>query len=139
MLPITSTLHRRDGRGASTLSLEHSADTVSWLIYESYSFLLGPGMYDYLNTIWSLNQGKPKHFTGQNAVDVTTKHSLDMLDEAIKAGGQFFMTVAPAIPHLGLNATGKGTHAPIPQKKWKNAFQDAIVPRGPNWNPAHAR
>jgi len=95
---------------------------------------LDPGQYDYLNTTWTFNGTKPISFPGQNAIDVTSQHDLSMLDEAANAGGPFFLTIAPAVPHVGLNSTGKGTFAPIPQKKWANAFPDAKVPRTLGWN-----
>ncbi len=58
-----------------------------------------------------------------------------MLDKAATAGKPFFLTVAPAVPHVGLRSDGKGSFAPIPQKKWANAFPNAKVPRTKNWNP----
>ncbi|KAJ6437391.1 arylsulfatase [Purpureocillium lavendulum] len=100
-------------------------------------FLLEPGTYDYLNSTWALDNGDWESHLGVNAIDVTTQHSVDMLQRASSDDKPFFMVVAPAVPHVGINATGNGqTFFPIPQDKWKRAFSDKIVPRTPNWNPA---
>lgn len=61
-----------------------------------------------------------------------------MLDTAVNDGQPFFLTVAPAVPHLGINATTKRHYFPIPQVKWANAFPNEVVPRTPNWNPSRA-
>ena len=99
------------------------------------NFLLEPGQYDYVNTTWAKNGNQWKNFPGENAVTITTNHSLEMLETAIKANKPFFMAVAPAVPHVGLNASGPGSFFPIPQRKWENAFKNATVPEKPNWNP----
>lgn len=105
------------------------------LISSNRSFLLDPGMYDYTNTTWTLNNQHYQSFPGENSIDVITQNALDMLETAVKSGKPFFMTVAPAVPHVGINASVKGeTFFPIPQAKWSNAFSDKIVPRTPNWN-----
>jgi N-acetylglucosamine-6-sulfatase len=102
----------------------------------SLSFLLEPGIYDYTNTTWTLNNADYKSYPGQNSINITTKNALDMLDTAVTAGNPFFLTVAPAVPHVGINASKPGdTFFPIPQYKWASAFPDAKVPRTPNWNP----
>lgn len=92
-------------------------------------------MYDYLHTIWSKNGGKLEPEPGKHAINVITNRALNTINEAVQANKPFFLGVAPAVPHLGLNATGKGSFPPIPQDKWKGAFADAKVPRNPNWNP----
>lgn len=100
------------------------------------SFLLEPGTYDYVNTTWSHNNGPYESFPGVNAIDITGKNALEMLDTAIEDGKPFFLVVAPAVPHVGINSTNKGdTFFPIPQTKYEDAFADQIVPRTPNWNP----
>ena len=58
-----------------------------------------------------------------------------MLDTAVQSGKPWFMTVAPASPHTGINASTGVSYFPIPQDKWADAFPDAVVPRTPNWNP----
>lgn len=60
-----------------------------------------------------------------------------MLDEAVKGGNPWFLTVAPAVPHVGINSTTGLTFDPSPQTKWANAFSDQIVPRTPNYNPVN--
>ena len=104
----------------------------------SLSFLLDPGQYDYLHNIWTFNKGDPTPFPGVNAIDLMTNRSLKMLDEAATAGGPFFMTVAPAIPHLGLSATNDSTFWPIPKPKYANAFSGKMVPNTANFNPSNA-
>ena len=102
------------------------------------SFLLEPGTYDYVNTTWTYNNGKYQSFPGVNAIDITGKHALEMLDTAVEGGKPFFLVVAPAVPHVGINSTKKGnTFFPIPQAKYAHSFADEIVPRTPNWNPEH--
>lgn len=58
-----------------------------------------------------------------------------MLNTAVDDGNPFFLAVAPAVPHIGINATTGRQFLPIPQPKWTDAFADAKVPRTPNWNP----
>ncbi|KAJ5152395.1 hypothetical protein N7492_010690, partial [Penicillium capsulatum] len=102
------------------------------------SFLLQPGTYDYLNNIWGHGKKKPQRYHGQNALNLIRDNSLAMLDEATKSDKPFFMAVAPAIPHLGLNASGHGTHWPVPLPKWAHSFNDKQVPRTKNFNPKNA-
>lgn len=102
------------------------------------SFLLAPGVYDYTNTIWAYNNGPWKSFPGEHAIDITTQNALDMLDTAVNDGQPFFLTVAPAVPHVGINTTTGESFFPIPQPKWADAFSDAKIPRTPNWNPSEA-
>lgn len=61
-----------------------------------------------------------------------------MLDRAAEDGGPFFLTVAPAVPHNGINSTTGKPFFPIPQPKWEDAFPNEKVPRTPNWNPSQA-
>jgi N-acetylglucosamine-6-sulfatase len=103
------------------------------------SFLLEPGTYDYLNTTWTYNNEDYQSFPGVNAIDITSRNALSMLDEAVNRGKPWFLTIAPAVPHVGINATSSGTFFPIPQAKWAGAFPDEIVPRTPNYNPEHQR
>lgn len=60
---------------------------------------------------------------------------MEMLDTAVNDGKPFFMTVAPAVPHNGINSTSGRPFFPYPQPKWANAFPDAQVPRTPNFSP----
>ncbi|KAJ6151757.1 hypothetical protein N7470_006885 [Penicillium chermesinum] len=100
------------------------------------NFLLEPGVYDYLNTTWTKNNGPFEFYLGEHAINITTKHALEMIDTAVSDAKPFFLTVAPAVPHVGINASGNGeTFFPIPQPRWADAFPDAKVPRTPNWNP----
>lgn len=78
---------------------------------------------------------KPNPFPGQNAINVITNHSLDMLDKAVNDGKPFFLAVAPAIPHVGIASNGSGAFLPVPLKKWADAFSDKKVPWSPNFNP----
>lgn len=100
--------------------------------------MLKPGIYDYLNTSWAKNNGPWQSYPGEHAIDITTRNALDMLETAVSDGKPFFMTVAPAVPHVGINSTTETPFLPIPQPKWADAFPDARVPRTPNWNPHQA-
>ena len=95
-----------------------------------------PGVYDYLNTTWSLNNAQWKNFEGVNSIDKAQENALSMLDTAVEAKKPFFMAVAPAVPHVGINASSGLTFFPIPQAKWANAFGNHQIPRTPNFNPA---
>ncbi|CAL5874789.1 uncharacterized protein PFLUO_LOCUS9091 [Penicillium psychrofluorescens] len=106
--------------------------------WTSSNFLLQPGVYDYLNTFWAKNHGPWTAHPGEHAIDITTKNALEMLDIAVEDGKPFFLTVAPAVPHMGINSTTQETFFPIPQTKWENAFTNEKVPRTPNWNPTEA-
>ncbi|KAJ5604411.1 hypothetical protein N7510_009565 [Penicillium lagena] len=99
------------------------------------NFLLEPGVYDYLNTSWAKDNGPWSYFLGEHAINVTTNHALDMLDTAVNGGEPWFLTVAPAVPHVGINASNGEVYFPIAQPEWADAFPDAKVPRTPNWNP----
>lgn len=113
-------------------------DRVSIASTDERSFLLKPGIYDYLNTSWAKDNGPWKAFPGEHAIDITTRNALDMLDTAVYDGKPFFLTVAPAVPHVGINSTTETPYLPIPQPKWADAFPAARVPRTPNWNPEQA-
>ncbi|EXJ71432.1 uncharacterized protein A1O5_05240 [Cladophialophora psammophila CBS 110553] len=99
------------------------------------NFLLEPGVYDYCNTTWARQGQNWTSLPGQNAVTLTHQHAVEMLNQAAKAQKPFFLTVAPAVPHVGIRAKGSGTFMPIPQKKWENAFSSETVPRVKNFNP----
>ena len=62
-----------------------------------------------------------------------------MIDKAAEAGKPWFMTIAPSVPHAGINASDGTTYFPIPQDKWKSSFGDAKVPRNPDWNPSEVK
>ncbi|KAI5455611.1 alkaline-phosphatase-like protein [Mariannaea sp. PMI_226] len=106
--------------------------------WTSSNFLLEPGTYDYTNTTWTHDNQQYEQFPGINAIDITSKHALEMLETAVNAENPFFLVIAPAVPHVGINASVSGdTFFPIPQDKWANAFPDEVVPRNPNYNPVH--
>lgn len=132
-LKHTSIHQRQDGPVASMTALPTQSTETDYS-----SFLLEPGVYDYLNTTWAKNNEPYQYFLGEHAINITTKHALEMLDTAVNDDKPFFLTVAPAVPHVGINASGNGqTFYPIPQPRWANAFADVKVPRTPNWNPNH--
>lgn len=123
------------------------------MFFSSYlsSFLLDPYTYEYFNSSWSINGSPPKQYPGNHTTDITLQKSLELLDEAIKAGGPFFLTVAPIGPHAnmhfsdpsaaclsGLAADEAITAAfskPQPQSKYQDAFSGAKVPRTQDFNP----
>lgn len=119
-----------DGPAASMYQISSPS-----LIADPASVLLQPGVYDYWNTIWTLNNGPWESFPGENAIDVTSRNALEMLNTAVNEEKPFFLTVAPAVPHIGHKTTTGQPFFPVPQHKWADAFQNETVPRRPNWNP----
>ena len=103
--------------------------------WTSTNFLLEPGCYDYLNNTWAEDFGPWESYPGQNAVDLIPENGLAMLNKAVGTGKPWFLTIAPAVPHVGINASSGDSFAPVPQEKWINAFMVEQVPRTSNWNP----
>ena len=69
-----------------------------------------------------------------------------MLDEGVKSGKPFFLTVAPTAPHSDVSPFSSSPRegedfkdirmrAPIPAERHKDLFPDAKVPRKANFNP----
>jgi hypothetical protein len=104
-------------------------------------FLLDPGAYSYLNSIWQTGTGAPETFPGQHIQDLTNERAYALLDDAVKQDAPFFLTIAPIAPHAQFinNLTNPPLFSdispPIPQEKFKNLFPHAKVPRTPNFNP----
>ncbi|KAJ7268531.1 alkaline-phosphatase-like protein [Mycena rebaudengoi] len=105
------------------------------------SFLLDPGMYNYLNSIWQTGTDAPQIFPKQHIQDLTNERAYALLDDAVQQDVPFFLTIAPVAPHAQFidNLTNPPLFTdispPIPQEKFKNLFADAKVPRTPNFNP----
>ena len=88
-----------------------------------------------MNSTWAIDQEDWTSHLGEHVLDLATKNTVDMIDKAVAAGKPWLMTVAPAVPHLGINASNKHGYYPISQDKWKHSFLGDQVPRTPNWNP----
>lgn len=144
---IVTSLIRKDSTAAGISFLW--IKSLGFLLISSWSFLLDPFTYEYLNSSWSINGSPPRQYPGNHTTDITLQNSLGLLDEAVKAGGPFFLAVAPIGPHSnvhlsnpnviclpGLASPGIATFSqPIPQAKYQNSFPGAQVPRTPDFNP----
>ena len=65
----------------------------------SDSFLVDPWTYNYYNSHWTdrvdaESEADIKPHKGVHTTDVTHQKALAMIDQAAKAGGQFYMQVA---------------------------------------------
>ncbi|KAI1751535.1 arylsulfatase-like protein [Xylaria castorea] len=109
-------------------------------------FLLDPFTYWYMNSTYQRDREPPISYEGQHSVDVLAKKAIVLLDEAYDAGKPFFLGLAPVAPHSDIQSPAfkHGNHSnltevkfspPVPAKRHAQLFQDAKVPRTPNFNP----
>ena len=128
-------------------------------------FLLDPFTYEYLNATMQRNielagqdaiHEEPRSYEGQYVTDVIAEKSYEFLEEAIRQrydeGGDrkpFFLTIAPTAPHSNVHihtdlSDGHGgkykvttatQSPPIAAKRHEHLFEDAVVPRTPDFNP----
>ncbi|KAI0453598.1 arylsulfatase-like protein [Xylaria acuta] len=109
-------------------------------------FLLDPFTYWYMNSTYQRNRDPPVSYEGQHSVDVLAKKAIGLLDEAHNAGKPFFLGIAPVAPHSDIQSPAfkHGNHSnltevtfspPVPATRHAHLFQDAKVPRTPNFNP----
>lgn len=98
------------------------------------SFLVDPYTYNYFHSHWTNGYtSKITPFDNIHTTNVTQQKALDMIDDAAKAGEQFFMQIAPVAPHVQL-ANGTASAPPAPEE-FKGMYSDRVSPRVPNWNP----
>ncbi|RVX74102.1 hypothetical protein B0A52_01934 [Exophiala mesophila] len=108
-------------------------------------FLIDPGTYTYYNTCWQADQNPPIWRAGEYNTDIVADASLKFLDEASKSDRPFFMGVAPIAPHTEVEFLESQPQPlarfipPVPAKRHEGLFADAIIPRGPSFNPEEAQ
>lgn len=132
---------------AQTVKNYDSPHAAGWT---GSDFLLDPYTYRYLNATFQRNHDNPVSYEGQYVTDVISDKSHGFLEDALHELREhrkpFFLTVAPTAPHSDVNikrtiVDGDFTEhsnvqsPPIPADRHKDLFQDAIVPRTPNFNP----
>ncbi|KAH8891800.1 Arylsulphatase [Thozetella sp. PMI_491] len=129
---------------AHTVQNYHSPHVGGWT--ES-DFLLDPFTYQYLNSAFQRNRDPPVSYKGQHSVDVLAEKAYGFLDSAAEQDKPFFLGIAPVAPHsnVAIEEAGPNTDdreiirakftPPIPAKRHEHLFQDAKVPRTPNFNP----
>jgi N-acetylglucosamine-6-sulfatase len=109
-------------------------------------FLLDPFTYEYMNATFQRNRDPPVSYEGQYSTDVLASKAYDLLDDAVKAGKPFMLTVAPVAPHSNVHIIDKNIHGnysgtsaiqspPVPAERHKHLFQNAQVPRNAAFNP----
>jgi len=78
---------------------------------------------------------------------VLASKAYGFLDDAVKAGKPFMLTVAPVAPHSNVHIIDKNIHGnysgasaiqspPVPAERHKHLFPNARVPRNAAFNPA---
>lgn len=76
---------------------------------------------------------------GEYSTDLVANKSLAFIDDGLKSGKPFFITIAPVGPHCNIgNPLPDGSTnstPPEPAKRHAQLFLDAKVPRTPNFNP----
>jgi N-acetylglucosamine-6-sulfatase len=109
-------------------------------------FLLDPFTYEYMNATFQRNRDPPVSYEGQYSTDVLASKAYDFLDDAVKAGKPFMLTVAPVAPHSNVHIIDNNIHGnysgtsaiqspPVPAERHKHLFQNAQVPRNAAFNP----
>ena len=109
-------------------------------------FLLDPFTYEYTNATFQRNHDPPVSYEGQYSTDVLASKAYAFLDDAVKAGKPFMLTVAPVAPHSNVHIIDNNIHGnysgssaiqspPVPAERHKHLFQNARVPRNAAFNP----
>lgn len=102
----------------------------------------------YLNSTFQRNHEKPVSHEGEYVTDVLAGKAQGFLEEALAAPDPFFLAIATNAPHSNVDAsfgrinftdaprnwTFKLT-TPVPAARHAHLFPDAVVPRGPGFNP----
>ncbi|ROW07678.1 hypothetical protein VMCG_03347 [Cytospora schulzeri] len=129
---------------AHTVDNYNSPHAAGWT---QSDFVLDPYTYDYLNASYQRNHDPPISYEGQNTMDVLTTKAYGMLDDAVKGDKPFFLGLAPVAPHSNVrrrndeefnhpgSISGFIFSPPIPAQRHEHLFEDAQVPRKPNFNP----
>ncbi|KAJ3032058.1 hypothetical protein HDV00_008010 [Rhizophlyctis rosea] len=115
-----------------------------WNVFDA---LVNPWIYDFYHPVFSRNGAEAKHYKGVHQVDVIAGKALDILDEATESDKPFFLYLAPSAPHTTVayindNPEDDGPEnlhiTPAqPANRHKDLFEDAIIPRHPNFNTAN--
>ncbi|OQV10930.1 hypothetical protein CLAIMM_14849 isoform 1 [Cladophialophora immunda] len=100
-------------------------------------FLLDPFTYEYYNATFQRNKEPPVSYQGGYSTDVLAEKALGFLDDALKTDRPFFLTIAPTAPHSNVHISNDTAEQsmPRPATRHRHLFQDAKVPRAPNFNP----
>ncbi|KAL4972628.1 alkaline-phosphatase-like protein [Aspergillus desertorum] len=106
-------------------------------------FLLDPFTYSYLNSTYQRNRNEPVSYEGRHTIEVITEKALGFLDDGLKGGRPFFLTVAPVAPHSNVDVSALGGDRgsppimtePIPLDRHKSLFKGVKVPRTEHFNP----
>lgn len=98
-----------------------------------------------MNPAFQRNEDRPVFHKDELSTDLIHKKALDFLDDAAEnPDTPFFLTIAPIAPHSdfrtvpdvgGDSGIGIEVTPPVPADRHKDLFPDAIVPRGPSFNP----
>ena len=98
-----------------------------------------------MNPIFQRNEDRPVFHRDEYSTDLIRSKALGFLDDAIKnPSSPFFLAVAPIAPHsdytIDINIGGDppvgiDIEPPVSSPKYKDLFPEAIVPRGPSFNP----
>ena len=90
----------------------------------------------------SRNHEPYKNYPGEYSTDLISAAALGFLDNAIAASDRpFFLGVAPIAPHSE-TITNSGPvrfNPPVPAQRHEHLFQNATIPRTPNFNPDKVR
>ncbi|KAI0469725.1 arylsulfatase [Xylariaceae sp. FL0804] len=90
--------------------------------------------YEYNNVVMSANGETPIHYPGYHQSDVLRAKAVDRIANLTSQDKPFYLTIAPVSPHKELGAQKD----PIPPARYADAFPNATVPRGGNYNPSDA-
>ncbi|QDS75210.1 hypothetical protein FKW77_000083 [Venturia effusa] len=132
--------------GSYTLVNELQVDILNSLSLENFDkpfargftgndFLLDPTTYQYLNATIQTNHDPPVSYAGQYCTDVIAGKTLAYIDDALTTSEPFFIVSSPIAPHADQTEEILSATAPVPAGRHKALFQDAKVPRTPNFNP----
>jgi N-acetylglucosamine-6-sulfatase len=100
--------------------------------------LIDPGTYIFYNATMSRNHEPYKSYPGEYSTDLISNAAVGFLDDAIAASDRpFFLGVAPVAPHSETITSPRPTkfNPPVPAKRHEYLFQNATIPRTPNFNP----
>ncbi|CZT23448.1 related to ARS-1 arylsulfatase [Ramularia collo-cygni] len=131
---------------AQTVDNYASPPAAGWTGSE---FLLDPYTYEYLNTTFSRNGGKPQSYPNQYSTDLIRDKSFAFLDDAMtiqqETSQPFFLTIAPTAPHTNVHINSNvidnfTEHSniqlpPVPAERHKHLFPGVKVPRTEHFNP----
>ncbi|PVH67886.1 Arylsulphatase [Cadophora sp. DSE1049] len=129
------------------LPLFNGHSTTSWNNpmpggWNGTGFFLDPGTYNYYNVTFQADQSSPVSRPDVYSTDLARDTALGFLDKASKAGGSFFIGVAPIAPHTFVAYDPKAAlpHFTVPQPavRHNDLYPGVKIPRGLNFNPDKA-